>query len=91
MKDPLSALARCKDVDSLRSAIHNLCAEYGEIAHMDILTTKQSGKQQALCFIRLESSTQEQQLMANLSVTRFGNDLLFVVDLPDEDSAGFVF
>jgi hypothetical protein len=91
MRDWLNALAKCQDVPSLRSAIHELCTEFGEVAHMDILTMKQSGKQQALCFLRLGSAEQEQQMMASLGVTRFGNDLLFVVDLPDDDSAGLVF
>lgn len=86
MRDLLKSLAGCKDVASLRSTIYELFTEFGEIAHMDILTMKQPGKRQALCFLRLESAAQEQQLMANLGVTRFGNELLFVVDFPTEQA-----
>jgi hypothetical protein len=84
MQDWLKALAGCKDVTYLRSAIRELFTEFGEIAHMDILTMEQPGKRQALCFFRLETAAQEQQLMANLGVARFGNELLCVVDLPKE-------
>jgi hypothetical protein len=82
MRDLLKSLAGCKDVASLRSTIHELCIGLGEIAHMDILTMKQPGKRQALCFLRPASAAQEQQLMASLGVSRFGNELLFIVDLP---------
>jgi hypothetical protein len=86
MRDWLKALAGCKDVASLRSTVHELCTGLGEISHFDVLTLSRSGKHQALCFLRLESAAQEQQLMANLGVTRFGNELLFVVDLPTEQA-----
>jgi hypothetical protein len=86
MRDWLKALAGCKDVASLRSTVHELCTGLGEISHFDVLTLSRSGKHQALCFLRLESAAQEQQLMANLGVTRFGNELLFVVDLLTEQA-----
>jgi hypothetical protein len=86
MREQLKSLAECKDVASLRTTIHEFCAGLGEIAHMDILTMKQPGKRQALCFLRLESAAQEQQLMTNLGVTRFGNELLCVVDLPADQT-----
>jgi hypothetical protein len=82
MRDLLKSLAGCKDVANLRSAIHELSTEFGEIAHMDILTVKRPGKRQALCFLRLESDAQECRLMTNPGVTRFGSELLCVVDLP---------
>ena len=84
MRDLLKSLAGCKDVANLRSVILELSAEFGEIAHMDILTVRQPGKRQALCFLQLESAMQERQLMASPGVTRFGNELLCVVDLPNE-------
>jgi len=34
-----------------------------------------------LCFLRLESSAQEQLLIASLGATRLGEDLLVIVDL----------
>ena len=82
MLDLLRSLTGCPDVAKLRSAIYELSAEFGEIAHMDILTVKRPGKRQALCLLRLESEAQERRLMANPGVTRFGSELLCVVDLP---------
>jgi hypothetical protein len=41
-------------------------------------------KRRALCFLQLESQAQESKLMANLGVSRFGNDVLMIVDLPAE-------
>ena len=82
MRDLLKSLAGCKDVASLRSRIHELCAGLGEASHFDVLALSRSGKHQALCFFRLESAAHERQLMANPGVTRFGDELLCVVDLP---------
>lgn len=86
MRDLLKSLAGCKNVASLRSMIHELFTGFGEIGPMDILTMKQSGRRQALCFLRPESASQEQQLMANPGVSRFGSELLFVVDLAAEQA-----
>jgi hypothetical protein len=82
MRDLLKSLAACKDVANLRSAIYELSTEFGEIAHMDILTVKQPRKRQALCFLQLKSAVQERQWVENPCVTRFGGELLCVVDLP---------
>jgi hypothetical protein len=87
MRDLLKSLAGCKNVANLRSTISELSAEFGAITLMDILTMKQPGKRQAMCFLRPESPSQERQLMANLGVTRFGGDLVLVVDLPEEQAA----
>jgi len=78
------ALAGCKDVASVRSAIHELCTGFGELSHLDVFALSRSGKHQALCFFRFESAAQERQLMASLGASRFGNDLLLVVDVPVE-------
>ena len=82
MRDLLRSLTGCPDVAKLRSVIYELSAEFGEIAHIDILTVKRPGKRQALCLLQLESAARERQLMTNPGVTRFGNELLCVVDRP---------
>ncbi len=38
-------------------------------------------KQQALCFVRMASEEEEQQLMSGLGIGRFGGELVVVVDL----------
>ncbi len=79
--DRLTALAGCGDTASLRSAVSELCAEFGKVTRIDILTMSEAEKRQALCFLRLESAAQERQLMTNLGASRFGDDLLVIVDL----------
>ena len=81
-KDRLKALTGCGDTDRLKSAVHELCAEFGKVTNIEILTMTEDEKRRALCFLRLESEAQEMQLMASLGVGRFGNDVLVVVDLP---------
>lgn len=78
----LKSLADCGDVLSLKSAVHELCTEFGTVTHIDVLTVAEAEKRRALCFLRLESAAQEQQLMNALRASRFGDDVLIVVDLP---------
>lgn len=81
--DRLKALASCTDAASLRSAMREICAEFGNLSRLDIRTMIEPGKRLALCFVRLESEAQERELMSSLGVSRFGNDVLVVVDLLD--------
>ena len=83
MRD-LKSLVGCKDVASLRSTIDELCTGVGELLQFDVLTLSRSGKHQALCFFRIKSEAQERQLVASLGASRFGKDLLLVVDLAEQ-------
>ena len=74
-------LAECIDPASLTCAIQELCAEKGVVAHVDIWTLARSGKRQALCFVRTDRAAREERLAGAPGLTRFGNDLLFIVDL----------
>ncbi len=78
----LHALAGCGDAASLRSAVSGLCAAFGKVTSIEILTMAEHQKRQALCFLRLESAAQETQLMTSLGALRFGSDVLVIVDLP---------
>ena len=82
MRGRLESLAGCGDAASLRSAVSQLCAEFGKLTHIDILTMAEAEKRRALCFLRLESEAQESRLMSSLGVSRFGNEVLVIVDLP---------
>lgn len=72
------------DPASLKSAVHEMCAEFGKVTRVDILTIAEGEKRKALCFLRLESEAQETRLMARLGACRFGNDVLMIVDLAPE-------
>ena len=78
----LKTLAGCGDAASLRSAVSELCTEFGKVTRIDILTMAEAEQRRALCFLRLESEAQESKLMTSLGVRRFGDDVLVVVDLP---------
>ena len=82
MRDRLESLAGCGNTTSLRSAVSDLCAEFGRVTRIDIFTMAEAEKRRALCFLRLESEAQEAQMIASLGGSRFGNDVLVMVDLP---------
>lgn len=78
----MKSLTGCSDVASLRSALQQLCTEFGRVTRLDVLTLAEAERRRAVCLLRLESAAQEQQLIATLSASRFGEDVLIVVDLP---------
>ena len=78
----MKPLAECGDTASLTCAIQELCAEKGVVAHVDIWTLAKPGKRQALCFVRTDSAALEKRLVGTPGLTRVGNDLLFIVELP---------
>jgi hypothetical protein len=80
-RDRLTSLSGCGDAATLRSAFGDLCAEFGRVTHLDVVTMSEAEHRRALCFLRLESAVQEGQLMTSLGAARFGEDLLVVVDL----------
>jgi hypothetical protein len=85
MRVPVKPLAECSDPASLTCAIQELCAERGVVARVDVWTLARSRKRQALCFVRTDPAVQNHQRLAGTpGLTRFGNELLFIVDLPPE-------
>ncbi|HSU76390.1 MAG TPA: hypothetical protein VLI89_04935 [Burkholderiales bacterium] len=81
-RERLESLGSCGDMASLPSAVSALCGEFGRVTRLDVFTMTERQKRRALCFLRLESPAQEQQLMADLGASRFGDDLLMIVELP---------
>ncbi len=81
MKKLLEALEGCDGIDALRPALHSLCSRFGSIARLDILPASHLGKRQALCFLRMNTPEQEEKIVQELGVGRFGGDLILVVDL----------
>lgn len=80
-RDRLLSLSGCGDAVTLRSAVSDLCAEFGEVTRLDVVTMSEAEHRRALCFLRLASVAEEGRLMAGLGAARFGEDLLVVVDL----------
>ena len=75
-------LKNCIDVNDLRAALSSFCSRFGSIARLDILAATQGTIRQALCFLRMDSPEQEEALVSEFGVGRFGGDLVVVVDLP---------
>lgn len=86
MHESLKPFAGCSDAASLRCAIQALCAEKLIASRVDIWTLAKSGKRQALCFVRTDPVAHEQQLAFIPGVTRIGDEMLFIVDLPSKAS-----
>ena len=82
----LKSLTTCGDIGSLKSAVEQICSEFGKVTRLEVLTTAEARHRRALCFLRLESPGQERQLMNALGLPRFGDDVLVVVDLADPGS-----
>ncbi len=87
MNKLLETLEGCDDIDQLRPALGALCARYGSIARLDILPASHLGKRQALCFLRMDTEEQEDKIVRELGVGRFGGDLILVVDLVPLEAA----
>lgn len=77
----LEDLRRSADVASLKSMVHDVGRAFGTVRRLDILTSVHEGRQQAICFLRMQTPEQEQALMKALGVGRFGGEIVFVVDL----------
>ena len=87
MRNEMNEMAQCGDVDSLGSVLRGVCAEFGSVSRLDILTMTDSGKRKAVCLLRLASTGREQALMSKLGAGRFGEDLCVVVDMRMPDVA----
>lgn len=83
----LRDLQQCADVATLTPALHGLCSNFGRVEKLAILTAVHEGAQQAICFLRLESSEKEHDLMKTWGVGRFGGEVVFVVDLKAQGGA----
>ncbi len=81
MSTALDQLNGFPDIGALRPALLSVCSRFGSIARLDILAARHAGKRQALCFLRMDSAEQEQQLINELGVGRYGGDLVVIVDL----------
>ncbi|MDQ3059337.1 MAG: RNA-binding protein [Pseudomonadota bacterium] len=79
--NPLDRLQHCPDIATLKPALHRLCAKFGRVTRLDVLTSIHEGTRQAICFLRLDSPETEQLFMQTLGVGRFGGEIVFVVNL----------
>ncbi len=81
MNKVLKDLSHCEDIGSLEAALRLLCSGFGSVARLDVLPMVGTGKSQAVCLMRLESSEREHDLMTKLGASRVGENVYLVVDL----------
>lgn len=81
MNHQLERLKNCANADDLKPLLHSICSDFGEVTRLDVLIASQVGKRQALCFLRMATLEQEQALMRELHMGRFGGDVVVIVDL----------
>lgn len=81
MNNALKNLSHCGDIGSLEAALRVLCSGFGTVARLDVLPMGCAGKSQAVCFMRLDLSKREQDLMAKVGAKRAGVNVYPVVDL----------
>lgn len=84
--DLLEPLGQCASIAAVRLALQSLCNAYGTMAQLDIVHASHSGKRQAVCFWRMDADLQEQRLMHDLGMSRFGGYLVLVVDLQPQEA-----
>ena len=77
----LDQLQQCPDIATLQTVLGTLYSRFGSVTQLNIVPAAHAGKQQALCFVRMASEEEEQQLMSGLGIGRFGGELVVVVDL----------
>lgn len=78
------------DLLSIKFALHRLCSEFGVVKCLEVLLARQGSKRQALCFLKMEKTEQEAQIMQFFAVSRYAGDLVVVVDLPLQKSTAVV-
>ncbi len=81
MNQELELLKSCADADDLKPLLHSICSGFGEVSRLDVLVASRVGKRQAMCFLRMATLEQEQALMRELRMGRFGGDVVLIVDL----------
>ena len=85
MSQLLEQLRSCANVEQLKPLLLAICSRFGEVTRLDVLVSSQIGKRQAMCFIRMVTPEQEQCLMHELCMGRFGGDMVLIVDLHPEN------
>ena len=75
------ALAGSPDIFALEDRLHALFSRYGQVQRLDMVRADQGRTRRVLCFLRMGSAEQEQAVVQDLGMGRFGGDLVMVVAL----------
>jgi len=75
MNSIATTLADCDDVQSLATTLAQVCAAFGPVAYLRIVTLSNRGRREALCFIQLATRANEAAL-ADLLQAKWVDDFL---------------
>ena len=75
------------DIEYLRCELRRRCARFGTVKQLDIVESFQSGRRQAICFLRMSTAAEELALARELGVGRFGGELVIVIELDMQSAA----
>jgi hypothetical protein len=81
MNNLAKGLGPCSDVVAVSEALLKLCAPYGAVVKLQILTASYQGRQHALCFLSLTPPEAEERLMLAIGAQRCDGRLTVVVQL----------
>jgi hypothetical protein len=81
MNPMIEHLRQCADAGALRAALLMVCSRHGAVMRLDILPANHGSRSQALCFLRMATTDQEDALIAQLGLGRFGGDVVVIVEL----------
>lgn len=87
MNSIAATLADCDDVQSLATTLAQVCAAYGPVAYLRIVTLTNRGQREALCFIQLATRAHEVGLAQLLQAQRVDDFLTLRVPLGGVDHA----
>ncbi|MBV5291788.1 MAG: hypothetical protein JZU58_05495 [Curvibacter lanceolatus] len=87
MNSIAATLADCDDVQSLATTLAQVCAAFGPVAYLRIMTLSNRGQREALCFIQLTTRANEAGLAALLQATWVDDFLTLRVPLGGVDHA----
>lgn len=84
LKAAVEDLGVGNDLVSIKSTLYAICSRFGIVNKLNVLLAKQGERRQALCFLRMESTEQEQKVMQYLEVKRLSGYLVVIVNLSHE-------
>lgn len=87
MNSMAATLADCDDVQSLATTLAQVCAAFGPVARLRIMTLSNRGQREALCFIQLATRANEAGLAALLQARWVDDFLTLRVPLGGVDHA----
>jgi hypothetical protein len=68
---------------SMRLAIESVCADFGKVAHLNILPAMRGSSLRCACSLRLDSAAAEAALKSKLQVTERAGELHFMVEVDE--------